>query len=713
MDIRLYTAALITFFCGVCHAQKLSPITSLKIHDSQSQKLKSIDNTTVSAFIRIKSADITEDLKKFGAKTINTISDKLVTAELPLAAIEQISKLDGIESISLGTDVHMRMDEARKQTGVDDCHTMTSNNGPYTGKGVVVGIVDNGFEFAHVDFMNSDLSDTRVKRVWNQSGTGKAPIKYGYGAEYTSLAQMKAAKCDTRSTFHATHVSGIAAGSDKTVPYYGVAPDADLVFVSYRQSNSDIVNGIKYVFDYAKSVGKPAVVNLSLGSHMGPHDGTSDTDVSFAALTGPGRIIVGACGNEGSTKLHVSKTLTTDDNVLMTMLNNDDLGIGNDDPNYVDIWGDKGAVLSAKAVLVDTSTGEIIDQSKEVSTGGITYTGKTMLEDNGTNVYVRLALQQNPNNGRTEITILGEVAQIKAPYAIGIVATSEPGTTIHMWNASEHTFTSKELEGWTDGDSFYTVGEIGGESPDVISVGSFNSKDKYIPYKMAGTGQYMEIDKSLVGDIYDHSLFSSMGPTVDRRIKPDVSAPGSIVISAGSKYVITQANDIVAKNKTDNYVYCIGTSMASPFVTGTVALWLQANPNLTPSKIREIISHTASADQYVGSDTTLPNNIWGYGKIDALAGLKEVLHTTGIKDVEQTYNLFKVMTDRSKHTATFYLGDKNNVAKVDVYNVLGQKVESKTISSDGETIDFSNLAGGVYLFKIEQGNVVKTVKAFI
>ena len=292
MDIRLYTATLITFFCVVCHAQKFSPITSLKIHDSQSQKLKSIDNTTVSAFIRIKSADITEDLKKFGAKTINTISDKLVTAELPLAAIEQISKLDGIESISLGTDVHMRMDEARKQTGVDDCHTMTSNNGPYTGKGVVVGIVDNGFEFAHVDFMNSDLSDTRVKRVWNQSGTGKAPIKYGYGAEYTSLAQMKAAKCDTRSTFHATHVSGIAAGSDKTVPYYGVAPDADLVFVSYRQSNSDIVNGIKYVFDYAKSVGKPAVVNLSLGSHMGPHDGTSDTDVSFAALTGPGRIIV-------------------------------------------------------------------------------------------------------------------------------------------------------------------------------------------------------------------------------------------------------------------------------------------------------------------------------------------------------------------------------------------------------------------------------------
>lgn len=713
MNIRLYTTILLVAFCSISHAQKLSPFTSLKIHDSHDQKLKSFDNTTVSAFIRVKSDEVANALQKLGARIVSTINNHIITAELPLSAIEQIARLDGIESISVGTDVHMRMDEARKQTGVDECQAMTGNNGPYTGKGVVVGIVDNGFEYAHVDFMNSDLTDTRVKRVWNQSGTGVAPSKYGYGAEYTNLSQMKAAKCDTRSTFHATHVSGIAAGSDKTVPYYGVAPDADLVFVSYKQSNSDIINGIKYVFDYAESVGKPAVVNLSLGSHMGPHDGTSDTDASFAALTGPGRIIVGACGNEGNTKLHVSKTLTAEGDVLRTMLNNDDLGIGSDNLNYVDIWGDKGANLSVKAVLVDTSTGDIIEQSKDVCTGGNTYAGMVVSKDNGTKANVKLALQQNPNNGRTEVALLGNVTQINEPYAIGVVATSEAGTTIHMWNASEHTFSSKGLKGWTDGDCYYTTGEIGGESPDVISVGSFNSKDRYIPYTMVGTGKYMEINKELVGKLYSHSLFSSIGPTVDGRIKPDVSAPGSIVISAGSKYAATQPNDVVARNKTDKYVYCMGTSMASPFVTGTVALWLQANPKLTPAQVREVISHTASVDSYVGYGSTLPNNVWGYGKIDALAGLKEVLHTTGIDDVEQTRDLFKVVTDRHEHTATFYLGEKGVKAKIEVYNVLGQKVESKASVSDGETINFSNLADGVYIFKVIQGNASHTVKAFI
>lgn len=145
---------------------------------------------------------------------------------------------------------------------------MTENNGPYTGKGVVIGIVDNGFQYDHVDFLNADKSDTRIKRVWDQHGTGNAPEGFGYGAEYKTTAEIRAAKYDLTSGFHATHVSGIASGSDKSTPYYGVAPDADLVFVSFKSTNAQIVDGIKYVFDYAKSVGKPAVVNISLGSHM-------------------------------------------------------------------------------------------------------------------------------------------------------------------------------------------------------------------------------------------------------------------------------------------------------------------------------------------------------------------------------------------------------------------------------------------------------------
>ena len=66
-----------------------------------------------------------------------------------------------------GSEVKLLMDEARADANVDDCHTTTASLGNYTGKGVVVGIVDNGFEYAHTDFLNADFSDTRVKRVWD------------------------------------------------------------------------------------------------------------------------------------------------------------------------------------------------------------------------------------------------------------------------------------------------------------------------------------------------------------------------------------------------------------------------------------------------------------------------------------------------------------------------------------------------------------------
>lgn len=561
--------------------------------------------------------------------------------------------------------------------------------------------------------MKADLSDTRIKRVWDQHGKGNAPEKFGYGAEYTTLEEMRGKQSDLRSTYHGTHVTGIATGSDKTLPYYGVAPDADIVLVSFKESNTDVVNGIKYVFDYADSVGKPAVVNISLGSHLGPHDGTSSSDLSFAEMTGPGHIIVGACGNEGDTKLHVSKTLVANDLALKTMLPNEQSADGKSFSNYVDIWGSIDANLTVKAVVVNTTDGSIEEESDEVSTNGSQYIRWRPMDKTKVNASILLAKQVNPTNKRTNISVYCNASSIAKPYAIGIVATGEEGDTIHMWNASQNEFYSFNKDGWTSGDTEYTVGELGGTSQNVISVGSFNSKNRFVPLCMIGTGYYIRFDENTIGKLYGRSSFSSHGPTADGRVKPDVSAPGCLVVSAVSKYATIEDKAVIAQNGADKYAYCMGTSMASPFVTGTVALWLQANPHLTPAQVRKIISHTAMADKYVNPDGTLPNYVWGYGKIDALAGLKEILSTMGINDLERTENLFKVVTNRSEHTATFYLNNKNSKARVEVYNTLGQKIKSVNIRQDGETFNFSDLDSGLYIFKIMQGNSVHTVKAFI
>ena len=96
--------------------------------------------------------------------------------------------------------------------------------GAYTGKGVVVGVVDGGFQYSHVDFTNPDGIGTRIARVWDQNANGgKAPSKFGYGSEYVTYDEMRAVNYDISSTFHGSHVAGIAAGSDRTTPYYGPA----------------------------------------------------------------------------------------------------------------------------------------------------------------------------------------------------------------------------------------------------------------------------------------------------------------------------------------------------------------------------------------------------------------------------------------------------------------------------------------------------------
>ena len=707
-------------------AQKISPRTSLMLQEMRTAKkkvkatndfLKTDTEKAVSAFITIKSTDAIEKIEKLGAKINSKISETLVTADIPVSAIVQISNLDEVVSVSVGTEVRLMMDEARRLLGADECHEMTEYGGPYTGKGVVVGIVDNGLQYNHVDFMTSDGSECRIKRVWDQHANGNAPEGYGYGAEYKTYDEMKAALCDLTTGYHATHVTGIAAGGDKSTPYYGVAPDADIVFVSFNTTNAQIVDGIKYIFDYAKSVGKPAVVNISLGSHMGPHDGTSDTDLSFANLVGPGRIIVGSAGNEGLDKLHATKTLKSSSDQFKTMFAYDSSQDNSQYKQaYVDIWGGKNAKLSVKAVVVNTINGKIIASSDEVSTDGKTDVQWIAPDGSGVVAQVGLSSQVNPNNNRTEVLLMSRATMINSGFALGVVCSGDEGQTIHMWNNAYGSFTNFSKRGWTDGDYDCSVGELGGESPDVISVGSFNSKMFFQPLALKGTDQGYGISEDVVGKYLEHSAFSSYGPTADGRIKPDVTAPGCIVVSAASRYYAggwDEQTNIIAKTGDDIYTYDTGTSMASPFVAGTVALWLQANPNLTPEDVRGIIGRTAIRnDEYmVPSQSTFPNNTWGQGRINVIKGLTDILGTTAIKDAKLLNSLFHITTNRQARTATFYFGSENGKAHVAVYNMAGQLVYEAQLSNNGETISLSSLPHGVYVFKLNQENQVQTIKS--
>ena len=128
----------------------------------------------------------------------------------------------------------------------------------YKGTGVAIGVVDIGFQFDHINFYKEDYSTTRVKAVWNQNKAGSSsshPAGYGYGIEYDTTDKILSAKKDGTDEAHATHVAGIAVGATSYGNYRGVAPDADLYFVSTNCEDDGIIDGIQYIFK--KAEGKP------------------------------------------------------------------------------------------------------------------------------------------------------------------------------------------------------------------------------------------------------------------------------------------------------------------------------------------------------------------------------------------------------------------------------------------------------------------------
>lgn len=721
---RFTLLALSAALCGFAMAQKLTPHTQIllnqaadgRLHKSPSAVVEGTDaaTETISAFVRVSDEAAISKIEALGGKIRSRLSDGLLTAELPLSQLEALTQVAEVERIEAGTRVRMLNDKARTSSSVDKVHNGSSSTGAYTGKGVVVGIVDGGFEYGHINFYSSDETSLRIKRVWDQtSSVGNAPAGFNYGTELTDSAEIVAKKVDMTSTFHGSHVAGIAAGGDLKSGFYGMAPDADIVMVTYKETESNIVDAVKYIFDYAQSVGKPCVVNLSLGSHYGPHDGTSTTDQALSSLTGPGRIVVGATGNEGAEKLHAGKTFAEADTVMQTIV-----GLYSYYGTYygaVDVWGSVGSDFKIVPAVVDPSKGRII------ATGDTLSTAEDALKSfqfrtatSGIYGKVEVATTHESQNDRPNATVEATISSMSANRKLCLIVIGKEGESVHMWNNYYEDFTAPSLvEGWTAGDTDYTTGEIGGTGKNTISVGSYNTKSYYntIGYGMVG------VDTSYTGANGYVSNFSSHGPTLDGRNKPDVVAPGSLLISSCSQYYYSFSKDYAAGSSTSSvtnnvfyYDANVGTSMACPVVTGTVALWLQANPTLTPDAIRTILNRSSKQDSYTSSVDNDPN-ICGAGKLDAYEGLLLALKTDGISETTAlTESLIAVAADRASRTIRVSLSDQQLPVSVSVVSLSGQVVATQTLAPAGGSVQMDSLPSGIYMVKVQSGKQQKTLK---
>ena len=685
---------------GQIDKTKFSPST---IHRIQSHTPTRNSSALVSAYLHTKGVVDESALRELGCE-INLRMDGLLTVRIPLEAVEQLSCLPFITYIEIGTSVHPMLDKARAVSGVDRIHAGEQQTQAYTGSGVVVGVVDGGFDFTHPAFYDAEGKELRIKRVWVQGKNSDAhPNGFSYGTEYTTQEDILAAATDHTGNSHGTHVAAIAAGAHRVEnnPYYGVAPDADIVLVAKGdvvENHVNISDAVSYIFNYADSVGKPCVVNLSLGSLIGPHDGTSTFDRIADRLQGPGRLIVGSSGNYGADLVHASFTfsgkaeesakLMTSFKIKPTLSENG---------GEIDFWAEEDMNFNAQVVVVRESTGEIVDESpllSFVSGETVSLTHEFSTSSKGK---VTLTAELNPINGRPHLYLSSALTSLRANYALAVILTSSSAGTIHAWADNFYlNFQTTTLEGWTSGDNLRSIVEIGGTGKQIISVGAYVSRDVYRTEDSS-----RDID---TGETLDSlALFSSVGPTLDGRMKPDVVAPGSYIASAGNSsdaYLSNYPTALTLPWAERNYTYCYmqGTSMSSPFVAGTVALFLQANPNLTPDEVREVLKATSVNDRYTSVGC-------GYGKLNAYAALNEVLDRVSDISVLQTdeassCQILSVSSDVCKLLFTEQ-ASMIHLALIDLQgNTRYSDLLVNVLEGDTYMLPLDFLKSGVYLLRI-------------
>ncbi|WP_321435866.1 S8 family peptidase [uncultured Bacteroides sp.] len=667
----------------------------------------------INAYIYLKENADTQALIQEGVK-ISTRTKNIITALIPVDVLETVAALPEVKYVQMGTPVHKNMDKARITSNVEMVQNGTVPlTGPYFGKDVVVGIIDNGFEYGHPNFYNKDHTAYRVKRVWDQNvDTGTPPTGFSYGVEYINQDSILKVAYDLPDTSHGTHVAGIAAGADRTNgnTYYGIAGDADIVLVSYLSDDTDIANGIKYIYDYATSVGKPCVINLSLGSYMGPHDGTSSFDSLTDEMQGKGRLLVGAAGNEGQKYTHISKTFSSTDSICKAIFQFKD--------NFAcDVWGEEGKNFKVQLCLYDPLMNAIYT-SPEYSTSEIN-NGKKLYLATPTNQrvkgYVKFYTETNPQNNKPNAYFTSQLTSdpsIPTGYHLGLIIKATEGTVNAWGDDSSCSFTSLNQSGWSGGNNDCSIGEIGGTGKQIVSVGAYTTKTSYTNLNNE-TYNSTETLNALAS-------FSSTGPTIDGRMKPEITAPGSLIVSSVSSYDTDPTNRVKATTVEGNtYYYGMmeGTSMSTPYVTGVLATWLQANPELTPTEVKSILQKTAINDSYTGNILSNGNNTWGYGKIDAYNGILEIIkQSTSIEDMPvQPQPILMYTTPDNQQLLKFLFTQGDTNVQINLFNVNGQKLQSRKItgitSKQEETVDLGNLPKGLYLIKITGDKLNQVFKA--
>ena len=606
------------------------------------------DNRLLTAFVRID-GNSAEVLKQYGCKELARVGNVSIAA-IPLNKLGALSCGKQVKRIETGRRCSVQMDTTRLVVNAEAVYMGEGLSQTYTGRGVVVGVQDIGFDLTHPNFYSGDMSRYRIKAMWDQLSRDTIGSTLYVGRDYVgkeALLQL-GHPLDGETQTHGTHTAGIAAGSGAEgngviSPYRGVACEADLVLVDNAADNISLIDpkdyykytyatdalGFKYIFDYAERMHQPCVINFSEGSSQDFHGEDQLYYDLLAKLVGPGRIIVSSAGNNGARNSYIHKSFGKERAGAFIMSNEKRFSCTAKSKQpftfRVTIYDN-----AASPNIVDVSTVNICSARDSLLTDTLSVGGKKY-------IWRVLAYPNSYDASETAYDF-----QLSSPSKVGDspqVSLQVIGrdADIELYRMSGYMFPHALDPVLDAGDCRYTIFSPS-SSPDVICVGSTSYRTQFVNY----LGEKKVYDSGRNGI---RSPFSAMGPTLDGRIKPDVMAPGQNIVSSYSTFFINNPANVNGSVQSDvrhfdyngrTYAWNsnAGTSMSAPVVAGAIALWLQADPTLTSADCLEIFSKTCT---HYDTSLSYPNNLYGYGQIDVAAGLGEVLRrkTLGINTIGQ------------------------------------------------------------------------------
>lgn len=709
----------------------------MRLADMQAKGAKALSATgapakaSVSVLYRVENDRTVETLKAAGVNVLQQ-EGNIVICDVPLDAVSATLNVSGVETAELGRRRKLLNNIARQVTGVDKVRSGEGLKQPYDGTGVIAGIFDAGVDPNHIAFKDAD-GKLRVSRFFNFTGTDTSHDTYigddiaTYSGDYSETHG-----CHTLGTLASSYVP-LKSGND----FSGIATGAEIVASQGMGYDPNFTGALRCVADYAHAQGKPCVFNLSWGSNDdGPHDGSDSFTQALNRIAGEeGVHVFMSSGNEGDNGIGVYKELTEADNTLKTFIqptayNNVYGGPGSlsQGVGVVSVWADTPDPVDAFIEIYDLESPEapvyslnlVEGQKKFLVSGtwkipsGVNSSEIDRTVTEFTSVYSSSYMGGkrgvSPINGcyRVEMAfdLTSSTRANNRRYAVAIRMVGVPGQRLHVYSADLNAnpenpfylaFGSKGLEGFEE--------SIGDGTLNAMSCGS-----NYIVVGAYSSRQGGE-DTNRYGAIYPAEpeincpvSFSSWGHMLDGTLKPDVLAPGYVIIStmntvyARSHYsnlsdYSTPVKDVYEDENGKPYYWTImaGTSMASPHMAGVAALWLQANPDLTTEDIRDVIKATSYKPEGA-SDKWGPN-----GLVNAYEGLKYVLGESAVKDVASDESA--IMINPEGEGVYEVSSPAESGLTVVLYNMQG--AQAATFATEGTELQVTTagLPAGIYVLR--------------